>query len=434
MSSLKLLTICHNHPSLHPGGTEIFAHDLHQEWRRRRSVEPLFVGCTNQIYREQRPGTSFQTLGSSADEMVLWAGHFDRFHQSQVDLYGVIPDLAELLQGFRPDIVHFHHTLLVGVEALFLVRRLLPEARIVFTLHDYYPICPRDGIMLTAEENRLCGRATLDGCRRCFPALPAERFVMREQYIKTAFSLVDQFVAPSRFLRQRFVEWGLAPERIKVIANGRPPVTAAPHRALPAGGRRDSFGFFGNVTPAKGATVAVQAAAALREAGDEDIRLRIHGGSPFQAEAFVAGFKAAVDKAGERVVDTCPYAREQMAALMEAVDWVVVPSIWWENAPLVIQEAFQHRRPVICSDIGGMAEMVQNGVSGLHFSRGNATDLARVMRRAAREEGLWDRLVTGIPEVPTIGDVAARYRRLYQRLLERRPASGVDSEAVDDAA
>jgi glycosyltransferase involved in cell wall biosynthesis len=288
--------------------------------------------------------------------------------------------------------------------------------------------------MLTAEEDRLCSRATLDGCRRCFPALPAERFVMREQYIKAAFSLVDQFVAPSRFLRQRFVEWGLAPERIKVIANGRPPVVAAPHRALPAGGRRDRFGFFGNVTPAKGAMVAVAAAAALREAGDQNIRLHIHGGSPFQAETFVTGFKAAVEKAGERVVDTGPYAREQMATLMQAVDWVVVPSIWWENAPLVIQEAFQHRRPVICSDIGGMAEMVQDGVSGLHFGRGNATDLARVMRRAACEDGLWDRLVEGIPEIPTIGEVAARYRRLYQRLLERRPVSGMDSDAVDDAA
>jgi glycosyltransferase involved in cell wall biosynthesis len=431
---MRLLTICHNHPQFHPGGTEIFAHDLHREWRRRRGVEPLFVGCTNQIYREPRPGTSFQTLGGSADELVLWAGHFDRFHQSQIDLYGLIPDLAELLQGFRPDIVHFHHTLLVGVEALFLVRRLLPDARIVFTLHDYYPICPRDGIMMTVEENRLCRSASLDGCRRCFPEVPAERFVMREQYIKTAFSLVDQFVAPSRFLRQRFIDWGLAPERIKVIGNGRPPVAAAPHRTLAGGGRREIFGFFGNVTPAKGAMTAVQAAAMLRDPGDENIRLRIHGGSPFQSDEFVSAFKAAVEKAGPRVIDGGPYAREQMASLMAAVDWVVVPSIWWENAPLVIQEAFQHRRPVICSDIGGMAEMVRDGIDGLHFSRGSAADLARVMHRAVHEDGLWDRLVARIPEVPTIGDVATRYRRLYQRLLARRTAPEARTAAVENAA
>jgi len=52
---------------------------------------------------------------------------------------------------------------------------------------------------------------------------------------------------------------------------------------------------------------------------------------------------------------------------MAAVDWVVVPSIWWENSPLVIQEAFAHGRPVICSDIGGMAEKVAHEKNGLHF-------------------------------------------------------------------
>src|SRR3546814_10549806 len=123
-----------------------------------------------------------------------------------------------------------------------------------------------------------------------------------------------------------------------------------------------------------------------------------------------------------------------MAGLMAAVDWVVVPSIWWENAPLVIQEAFQHRRPVICSDIGGMAEMVQHDVNGLHFRRGDAADLAGLMRRAAAEDGLWDRLVAGIPEIPTIGAVATRYRRLYLRLLARGGSQRADSQRADSAA
>ena len=67
---------------------------------------------------------------------------------------------------------------------------------------------------------------------------------------------------------------------------------------------------------------------------------------------------------------------------MARIDWVVVPSIWWENGPLVILEAFQHGRPVICSDIGGMSEKVTDGVNGLHFRRGDPRDLAR--RDAAR--------------------------------------------------
>ena len=65
---------------------------------------------------------------------------------------------------------------------------------------------------------------------------------------------------------------------------------------------------------------------------------------------------------------------------MRAVDWVVVPSIWWENAPLVIHEARAAGRPVICSGIGGMAELVEDGVTGLHVPPGDAAALAETMR------------------------------------------------------
>ena len=65
----------------------------------------------------------------------------------------------------------------------------------------------------------------------------------------------------------------------------------------------------------------------------------------------------------------------------------MVPSIWWENSPLVIQEAFLHGRPVICSDIGGMAEKVDHDVNGLHFPVGDPDALARTIQRAAIDQG-----------------------------------------------
>ncbi len=77
---------------------------------------------------------------------------------------------------------------------------------------------------------------------------------------------------------------------------------------------------------------------------------------------------------------------------------MVVPSIWWETGPLVVWEAFQHGRPVICSDIGGMSEKVTDGVNGLHFRRGDADDLAETMLRAAETPGLWEQLHAGIPD------------------------------------
>jgi glycosyltransferase involved in cell wall biosynthesis len=109
---------------------------------------------------------------------------------------------------------------------------------------------------------------------------------------------------------------------------------------------------------------------------------------------------------------------------MREVDWVVVPSIWFENAPLVIQEAFAHGRPVICSDIGGMAEKVTDGVDGLHFRAGDAASLADVLGRAVRTPGLWQQLRAGIPAVHPLDAHVTNLADLYDRLLAGRVLEG----------
>src|SRR5258708_39363552 len=141
----KILFITHNHPDLHPGGTETFSHGLFRELKAQHDVEALYLACVNTVHRDRLPGTLLQSAGRAADELLLWTGHFDRFMLSQIDLHGIVPELERLLLTFRPDIVHFHHMLQIGVEAFQLVRRVLPGASIVLTLHDYYPICANAG-------------------------------------------------------------------------------------------------------------------------------------------------------------------------------------------------------------------------------------------------------------------------------------------------
>ena len=418
----RILYVCHNHPDFHPGGTEIFAHDLFRTVKAK-GAEAMFLACTDTVHRPEKPGTRLQGIGRTADEVVLWTGHFDRFFQSQVDLHGIVPELTELLEAFQPDIVHFHHTLMIGVEALFLVRRVLPQAKVLLTLHDYFPICVNDGQMVTSEGHVLCRGASPDACRRCFPQRALDQFVLRERHIKTMFGLVDRFISPSRFLRDRYVAWGLPADRIDVVANGRPPVAAAPHRALPDGARRNAFGYFGNLSPYKGVKVALAAAQRLTAAGT-DFELRIHGGAPFQSEGFRSSIAEQADAAGGRVAMLGPYHREDVARLMRDVDWVIVPSIWWENAPLVIQEAFQHRRPVICSDIGGMAEMVRDGRDGLHFRVADPASLAATMRRAADDPREWKRIVATMANARSIEESADDHLSTYARLLRGRTGRG----------
>lgn len=417
MTKPRILFICHNHPSLHPGGTEIFAYDLFQEVKASGAAEALFLACTDRLHREQKPGTAFQTVGRSADELILWTGHYDRFFMSQNDLHGIVPELTMLLQSFKPDVVHFHHSLLIGVEMLQLVKRVLPQARIVFTLHDYYMICANDGQMVKPRTHELCRQASPDACHKCFPEIGGDQFVLRTKHIQNMLDAVDRFIAPSEFLRTRYVAWGLNPDKIDVLRNGRPAVHAQPPREIAAEGKRNSFAYFGNLSPYKGVMVAIEAARLLSEAGRSDFSLAIHGGAPFQSDRFRDGFAKAVADNARSVTHRGPYSVDEMSGLMRGADWVIVPSIWWENAPLVIQEALQQRRPVICSNIGGMAEAVRDGVDGLHFRAGDASDLARVMAMAMDTPGLWDKLAGQIGLVRTVAESAAEHATLYQSLM-----------------
>ncbi|MDI7865241.1 glycosyltransferase family 4 protein [Rhizobiaceae bacterium n13] len=404
--SKRILVAAHNHPSLHPGGTEIFAHDLFRAYQRA-GHETLFLGATNQIHREARPGTSFQGIGPAGDEVLLWSGHFDRFFMSQIDLYGVVPDIAELLRDFRPDVVHLHHLLLLGAEFPHIVRRTLPNCRIVMTLHDYYPICHHDGLMVRTNNKELCHQASPDRCHGCFKEIPLDRFTLRERHLKALLSTVDHFVSPSAFLRERFVQWGLAEHSITVIANGIPTRNASTPRKILEGGT-PVFGYFGNLNPWKGVTVLLEAARQLIADGLE-FELRIHGGAPFQSNGFIEEIDRRFKDTAPCVQPRGPYRREDIGHLMAAVDCTIVPSVWWENAPLVIQEAQAQGRPAITSNIGGMAEMVEHGVNGLVVAPNDARALAAAMRTILEEPKRLFQLSENARKPDDIDTTARRY-------------------------
>lgn len=407
---MRILFLCHGHPDLQAGGTEIAAHDLFRTLRARPGIEGAFVAGASALHRPPSPGTAIQAIGAANDEMLLWTAGFDRFHLSQTDLHGVTPALAELLETLAPDVVHLHHLLLLGAETLQLIRRLRPQARIVLTLHDYYAICAHEGTMLTTN-GALCREASPDACARCLPDRSATEFRLREITLRHLLGQVDAFVSPSEFLKQRFVEWGLAAERITVIPNGLAALTPAPHRNAT---RRDRFAFFGHVNRFKGAKLVLDASARLSAEGVEH-RLDLHGGAAFQTPEFMADFARRLE-AAPMATHHGAYDRASLSERMRDADWVVVPSLWWENAPLVIQEAFAHRRPVIAADIGGMAEMVRHEANGMLFRAGNSRALAEAMARAAAEPELWQRLVDGITPPATLDHAAEAHLRLHASL------------------
>ena len=406
---MKILVLAHNHPDLHPGGTETVACELARAYRKA-GHQCLFVGATNHLHREPHPGTSFQAISDSGDELLMWAGHFDRFNMSQVDLRAFVPDMQSLLENFRPDVVHIHHLLLFGVELPVLIRRVLPSARIVMTLHDYYPICANDGVLMQSPDDP-CAALGPGGLCRCLPDAKPNDVRLRERFIKTHLETVDQFVSPSAFLRDVYIRWGLPTDKVKLIRNGRPDVAMAPERAGDAE-TRNVFGYFGNLTPWKGIEVLLKAAKVLIQR-DVDFELRVHGAAPFQNEQFVERLEKLFEETSSHVTRLGSYKVREVPDLMASVDWVVVPSVWWENAPLVIAEARQHKRPVIASGVGGMAEAVKDGVDGLHVRRNDPSSLAEVMQSASTDPQLHRKLsMQSLPPL-SVDAVAEQYLQMF---------------------
>jgi glycosyltransferase involved in cell wall biosynthesis len=185
-------------------------------------------------------------------------------------------------------------------------------------------------------------------------------------------------------------------------------------------GPRNRFGFFGLLHDDKGITVLLRAVTLLREAGFTQFRIDINGGDIRHASAPVRreieAFQEAERQlpAAERIVSfNGAYSLDQIQSRMARVDWSIVPSVWWEIFGLVISEAWMFGRPVICSNVGGMAERVTDGVDGLHFEIGDASALAATIRRACTEDGLWDRLHEALPQPPSRAAMADGFLALY---------------------
>jgi glycosyltransferase involved in cell wall biosynthesis len=194
-------------------------------------------------------------------------------------------------------------------------------------------------------------------------------------------------------------------------------------RALPPGGRRNRFAYFGQLNPFKGIRVLVDAVTRIPADTWGDSVLYVFGGNlEHQPPDFQAAVKDLFKVAGRRLRFMGSYKSADLPALMREVDWTIVPSTWWENAPVVIQEAYFHGRPVIASNIGGMAEKVRDGIDGLHFHVSNPESLAATMTDAIRDPGLWDRLHRGIRPPTSAALAATQHAHLFTRLIDRKAA------------
>jgi glycosyltransferase involved in cell wall biosynthesis len=412
---LRVLVMSHMDPRVSRGGAEIAAFQLYEYLKAQPGVTTWFLAAAPGKIGERLGVRLIQPFGP---DDYAYIGHgFDHFIHSNGDPE-FPPEFMTLLADLKPDVVHLHHYTNFGIEALLQIRRVLPDVRIILTLHEYLAICNHFGQMVKRPNFALCESASPRACHKCFPEKPEPDFFLRELFMKRFFRLVDHFVSPSHFLIDRYVAWGLPAERLTMIENGMPirtgPATPNPYPGLADG---LTVGFFGQISGLKGINVVLDAAEMLHAQGITNIRIDVHGDHSGQPEPFRREFEARLAKAPPNFSFRGPYENRRVDALMRSVHAVLVPSIWWENSPLVIQEALLNRRPVICSDIGGMAEKVRDGRDGFHFQAGSAFSLAALLRGLASEPQRLLALQQTMAVPPTIAETGAAVRDLYAQAL-----------------
>jgi len=375
---MKVMVVAHGHPALSPGGGERAAYSLFEHLKGTEGIDPVFVARADPA--DIAHDAWFSSFRGKPDEILWETPAYDWFRRTSEK-----PDILRLhaqalIDRFQPDVVHFHHYIFFGVDAIGAFRDLA-RCRTVLTLHEYALICHHDGQMVKTRTFRPCHVSSPAECHACFPERPAAQFFARGHLLRHLLDRADALISPSAFLRDRHVAWGIPQDRITVIENLLPPAferaIAPPQAASDRASTRVRLGFFGTLNRYKGAPLLLDAIRHLPPEISARLELVLFGAKlEDQPDEFQQIVKKGIADSTAKVSLFGPYENREVARLMRGVDWLVVPSTWWENSPVVIQEALAVGTPILASNIGGMAEKVRDGIDGLHFLAGSPADLA----------------------------------------------------------
>jgi glycosyltransferase involved in cell wall biosynthesis len=444
VSTVKVLLVTSFAPPEHTSGTETYTFGLAQGL--------------------QAAGYEVQLLcaGSWTEGSKYWNGHDE-------DTYGGVPirrlrlnwtrapdpnrflyDNPKVATFFRnyveeiqPDVVHVTSCYTLSASPIRVAKQAgLP---VVLTLTDYWFLCPR--VTLLRSDEQLCdGVTTSVDCLRCMlrdakayrwstrwlPLSVAERLLTavsrhpavsrrrglrgmaldmdeRKRVLGRMLELPDYVLAPSAFLAETFRRNGCQ-RRIEIQPHGHDlGWLAADTGKTPSASLR--FGYLGQLVPIKGVHLLLEAF--RRTCQDDSATLTIYG--PWPQTAYAERLAELAD-GDERIVFAGGYSRSRLGEIFAAIDCLVVPSLCHENAPLVIQEAFASRTPIVASDVGGIREMIRNEQNGLLFARGEVDELARQLRRLMTDDELLTRIRGASPPVKPIQQEVEELGEIYSRV------------------
>jgi len=360
--TLKVLKVIHGYPPYYMAGSEIYTANFCNEISKKVDLS-IFTRIEDEF---TKPYNCSESKENGIRIIRVNKPSRDYTFRSKYQDIKMAKIFEHYLDEISPDIVHIGHLSHLTIQIVNIIHK--KNIPIVFTLHDFWMMCIRG--QLIRDDSSLCEGPSINNCKECnmkyfTSEVEAEQEI--KVWLKALFRVnqnIDLFIAPSQFLRNKYIEYGIPAEKIVYMDYGFNIDLINGVEKVPS--EKIRFGFLGRIIPVKGISFLIEA---FNEVDHSKAELNIFGS--LQSSSIYLKNKcenSAIHFKGG-------YNYKDISKVLSNIDVLVVPSIWYENSPLVIHEAFVANKPVITSNFGGMFELVKHEKNGLLFERGKIEDL-----------------------------------------------------------
>lgn len=323
----------------------------------------------------------------------------------------------QLLNDFKPDIIHLNniHSQLSPIIARLGHQKNIP---VVWTLHDYKLVCPAYLLMNESKPCEACYEKKWSvASKKCIKHNLMASLVA---YLEARFwhpgkltRIADLFISPSIFLKTKMIKGGFSENMIEVINN----FVNSGIKYVDYGIKEEYYCYVGRLSPEKGIDLLLNAATELK-----DYKLKIIGSGPLENTLASCGESSNVEFLGYKTGN-------ELKTIISGSKFIVVPSNWFENNPLIILESLCLGTPVLGSDIGGIPELIKPGFNGILFTAGNADELRIRIKYLWENQGSFDRSKISVDAIKNYS--SDRYYQslinLYGKLLKSKDRRWSDS-------
>lgn len=442
---MKILFVIHDFLPYTFAGSEVYTYSLAKELQKRGHQVQVF--CRN-IVKADENQKKIKIFRENYNDIPIFEiyNNFTKYNTSKE--YYINPKIDQIFEEyikteFKPDIIHFQHLHTLSIGMIDIAKKYnIPT---IMTLHDYWPICHRiqllklDGKICNGPKNGIkclgCIKTNKFLINKCFSKsrkfskipqkivypianilekIPNSQIkdtgavILRPSTIKEKLNTLDQLISPSKFLRSILIKNGIDSSKITFIDNGTIYPKVIKNKIKNK--KYITFGFIGTIVEYKGLHIIYEAQKILPKNIRKKIRFNIYGDIKNKnSQEYLKHFNI---KENKNFKFLGKFNNQKINEIHSRLDYMVIPSLWYENSPVTIHEAIIYKTPILGTNIGGIPELIKRHKAGKTFKFNSPISLAKLIVKIVNESPKFK----FNPPVKSIKENSKEIEKIYSKM------------------